>query len=510
MPLPLLALVAAGALGTSAAVYTAYKVVTPSANDLAIAKAAKAAGMTPEAYKKAIGNISKGTAAQAQKGAIDLQQKAKDAGMSVPQYLVAIAKISRAANRQTSALHIVNSSNILAHQNLLAQIPQAPQLSTAFDSIPHPNWLPAGSSLDLTLMGRDRLDSANGRGSLVLQSDGNMVLRDWWRTGPNSVLWTTATQGRPLVRATMQSDGNFVLYDQANDSNDSWATATNGYAGAYIVLQDDGNLVIYLGDKPIWATNTDGWRGSERADKTVWDIPSEFAGMIDDSVNAINGEIRKMPLGIGAVTSSLEDDVKDFANTKAGGIICTALATVAIAIIMFFTGLAGAASYGPLIAAISASPAILKGQPLAEAYAKALLETATIYVSMAVKAYASDAASEAGDVLVQNIPIPKEVADLINEITEDINNIAQFAGKLPYKMPDDPQIMMNGLGAQLGLPVPTDVETLSALYGQKYNIPKTLAHSILATTTGLPPPPSLVKGYDQYGNMIVDKFQAGM
>jgi hypothetical protein len=41
----------------------------------------------------------------------------------------------------------------------------------------------------------------------------------------------------------MQSDGNLVLYNRNN--RPLWATMTNGYSGAYFVLQDDGNAVVY-------------------------------------------------------------------------------------------------------------------------------------------------------------------------------------------------------------------------------------------------------------------------
>jgi hypothetical protein len=59
--------------------------------------------------------------------------------------------------------------------------------------------------------------------------------------------------------ATMQSDGNFVVYDK--DKKAVWHTNTSGKGTKpYItVMQSDGNFVIY--DKkftPIWNTNTRG------------------------------------------------------------------------------------------------------------------------------------------------------------------------------------------------------------------------------------------------------------
>ena len=44
--------------------------------------------------------------------------------------------------------------------------------------------------------------------------------------------------------ATMQSDGNFVLSNSAN--NALWSTGTGGTNAASIMMQDDGNLVLYI------------------------------------------------------------------------------------------------------------------------------------------------------------------------------------------------------------------------------------------------------------------------
>jgi RHS repeat-associated protein len=44
--------------------------------------------------------------------------------------------------------------------------------------------------------------------------------------------------------ATMQQDGNFVLYNSANNS--LWASNTSGSNASSIMMQDDGNLVLYI------------------------------------------------------------------------------------------------------------------------------------------------------------------------------------------------------------------------------------------------------------------------
>ncbi|MFD9698593.1 LysM peptidoglycan-binding domain-containing protein [Lentzea sp. NPDC059081] len=97
-----------------------------------------------------------------------------------------------------------------------------------------------------------QLTTANGY-MLTLQSDGNLVLSE--NTG---TVWASGTDGKGAVRATLQDDGNFVLY--AGDDSAVWATGTQGNEGSRLVLQDDRNLVVLAGDGSAkWAsgTNTD-------------------------------------------------------------------------------------------------------------------------------------------------------------------------------------------------------------------------------------------------------------
>jgi hypothetical protein len=57
------------------------------------------------------------------------------------------------------------------------------------------------------------------------------------------------------TKATMQIDGNFVLYNSSNQAK--WSTGTSGNPGAYLVMQDDGNLVIYTPTgQAKWASGT--------------------------------------------------------------------------------------------------------------------------------------------------------------------------------------------------------------------------------------------------------------
>ncbi len=96
------------------------------------------------------------------------------------------------------------------------------------------------------------LKSADGRFTLNMQTDGNLVLH-----GPgDQPLWATGTNGHYNVwDATMQTDGNFVVHDAQGQP--LWATGTNGNAGATLSVQNDGNLVVHsAGNQPLWASNT--------------------------------------------------------------------------------------------------------------------------------------------------------------------------------------------------------------------------------------------------------------
>ncbi len=93
------------------------------------------------------------------------------------------------------------------------------------------------------------ITSADGMLTLLMQSDGNLVLY-LIGVGP---LWATNTVGSGADRLLMQSDGNLVLYNPSRGP--VWASNTVGESST-LILQNDGNLVIYRKSGPVWATNT--------------------------------------------------------------------------------------------------------------------------------------------------------------------------------------------------------------------------------------------------------------
>ena len=93
--------------------------------------------------------------------------------------------------------------------------------------------------------------SCDGRFTLTMQTDGNLVLYSL-----GVPMWASGTDGAGGYVAIMQGDGNFVVYDDT--SSPLFATGTDGHSGATLAIQDDGNTVVYAGGSALWATNTDG------------------------------------------------------------------------------------------------------------------------------------------------------------------------------------------------------------------------------------------------------------
>jgi nucleoid-associated protein YgaU len=62
------------------------------------------------------------------------------------------------------------------------------------------------------------------------------------------------TNGQDVVRAEVQTDGNFVLY---TSDKPVWDTDTKGAKDVKLVLQDDRNVVLYATGGPAWSSKTD-------------------------------------------------------------------------------------------------------------------------------------------------------------------------------------------------------------------------------------------------------------
>jgi hypothetical protein len=128
-------------------------------------------------------------------------------------------------------------------------LPTAPELSSGGGGT-------TGSCGELTanvsLTANQSLASCNGDYSLIMQSDGNLVLYQG-----STALWASNTVGSGADEAILQGDGNFVLY--TSSGTPVWASNTAGNTGAYLNVQNDGNVVVYSASgAALWSTGTAG------------------------------------------------------------------------------------------------------------------------------------------------------------------------------------------------------------------------------------------------------------
>jgi len=117
---------------------------------------------------------------------------------------------------------------------------------------PQPSTACGVLTADQGLYPRQGLASCDGRFTLNMQGDANLVLREG-----ATALWSSATAGQPSAEMIMQADGNVVIYSVTGSP--LWSTGTSNNPGARLVVQNDGNLVVYgpsPGNTPLWSTGT--------------------------------------------------------------------------------------------------------------------------------------------------------------------------------------------------------------------------------------------------------------
>lgn len=109
---------------------------------------------------------------------------------------------------------------------------------------------------------------------LTLQKDGNLVLKE-----PGMAVWATDTEDLGVVRAVLQTDGNFVLYSSVGEP--VWSTGTRGSGAARLTLRADRNLVLSdIVGTALWTSNT---AITERTHvvaqgETLWVIAERYYG----------------------------------------------------------------------------------------------------------------------------------------------------------------------------------------------------------------------------------------
>ncbi|HLL84782.1 MAG TPA: hypothetical protein VK420_19090 [Longimicrobium sp.] len=95
------------------------------------------------------------------------------------------------------------------------------------------------------------LTSCDGRFTLVMQGDGNLVL---YKKNVGH-LWASWTQGTGSNVMYVQGDGNMVIYSPWRAT---WSSGTPGRSNPRLKAQNDGNLVLYSNGVPVWSSGTPG------------------------------------------------------------------------------------------------------------------------------------------------------------------------------------------------------------------------------------------------------------
>jgi len=154
--------------------------------------------------------------------------------------------------------------SVLAELPLLAVMAAIPAAALGGD------YLYGGTQLNIG----QSIRSAQGKYSLVMQADGNLVMY----RNDGTVRYRLGSTG---WFAAMQTDGNFVEY--SGMMAPVFNTETSGHPGALLHIQDDGNLVVYSKTfAPLWNI------GAE----PDWKDPKQPADVVGRNLDvAVGGEL---------------------------------------------------------------------------------------------------------------------------------------------------------------------------------------------------------------------------
>jgi phosphoglycerol transferase len=105
--------------------------------------------------------------------------------------------------------------------------------------------------------------SCDGRFSLTMQADGDLVLRGCGCKGDDGSCWRSASSGHPGAALAMSRNGNLVISAGTGvvDQGVWWSSDSAGHEGAFLSLQNDGNSCIFGSgctgaNGTCWCSNT--------------------------------------------------------------------------------------------------------------------------------------------------------------------------------------------------------------------------------------------------------------
>ena len=106
---------------------------------------------------------------------------------------------------------------------------------------------------DALLRTGQSLTSLSGKVEVIMQRDGNLVIRCTNRSRRLWALYHYGNRNKVLEGIKFQADGNLVLYGK--NRSVLWAAGSNG--AHMMIMQDDGSLAIKRSDgTTMWTTNT--------------------------------------------------------------------------------------------------------------------------------------------------------------------------------------------------------------------------------------------------------------
>ncbi len=89
--------------------------------------------------------------------------------------------------------------------------------------------------------------STKGQYILYMAPDGNFYIYD---IAHNAGTWGPGNSGNPGATATLQTDGNFVVYSTSGVA--LWNSGTYGTGVDFLEMEDDGRIILY---KPVWSSS---------------------------------------------------------------------------------------------------------------------------------------------------------------------------------------------------------------------------------------------------------------
>ena len=124
----------------------------------------------------------------------------------------------------------------------------------------------------------DTLTSADGNYQLMLQDDGDLVLNRINK--PHSLIWSAGIKGKHPLKAVMQDDGSFVVYDK--EGKELWNSGSTGNPGAVLGFAEDGRLTLSANGKTVWKSGRNH----------VWTLNSGEELLVGDKLTSPNGKVQ--------------------------------------------------------------------------------------------------------------------------------------------------------------------------------------------------------------------------